>query len=71
MRGRLHFPDRLHERVAHDDAYVCPRVALGLLPQLPEVCLRQTVLRGPQVQSEHRGPGVGLWQRNVDSFLKS
>lgn len=70
MRGRLHFSHGLHERVAHDDADVCARVALRPPPQLPEVRLRQTVLRGPQVQLEHRGPGVGLGQRDVDAFLK-
>lgn len=70
MRGRLDLPDRLHEGVPDDDADVGPRVAVRLLAQGGEVGLGQACGRGAQVQLEHKGAGVLLGQRDVDSLLK-
>lgn len=71
MCGALHFPDGLHQSVAHYDADVGTRVALGLLAQRDEVGLVQAVGRGAQMQLKHEGAGVFLWQGDVDALLKS
>lgn len=70
VSGRLDLPDRLHEGVPDNNADVSPRVALSFLAQSDEVCLRQAVGRGSQMQLEHERAGVLLGQRNVDSLFK-
>lgn len=66
----LNPPDGLHEGVPDNYADVCPGVAVCFLAQSDEVVVRQPVGGGAQVQLEHEGAGVLLWQRNVDPLLK-
>ncbi len=53
VRGRLYFPDRLHERVSHYDTDVGSGVSVCLVCQLTQVWLSQTVRRVSQMQAKH------------------
>lgn len=46
VSGRLHLADRLHEGITNEDADICTRVALWLMPESGKVCLTQVIGSG-------------------------
>lgn len=71
MRGRLDLPNRLHESVPDDDADVGAGVAVRFAGELPQVGLAQAVWRVAQMETKHLSPSWLLWERDVDTLLKS
>lgn len=66
----MNFPDGLHKRISDDDADVGPRVPVCLLSQGDKVRVVEAGGGGAQVELEHEGAGVFLWQGDVDPLLK-
>lgn len=71
VRRRLHLPDRLHQRVPHDDRDVSARVSVRALGQLPQILLGEDVRGVAEMDLEHGESRVFLRQRNVDPLLEA
>lgn len=71
MRSRLDLPNGLHERIPHDDADVGAGVAICFAGKLPQVGLAQAVWCVAQMETKHLRPSWLLWERDVDTLLKS
>lgn len=71
MRRRLHLPHRLHQRIAHDNRDIRPRIALRVARQHPQIIFRQHMRRIPQMNFEHRHARMLLRQRNENPLLES
>lgn len=71
MCGRLDLPNGLHESIPDDDADVGTGVAFCFAGELPQVGLAQAVWCVAQMEAKHLSPSRLLWQRDVDTLLKS
>ena len=71
VRGVLHPPDGLHERVPDHDLDVRAGVVVRQLSQPLEVAVVQRGLGVAQVETEHVGAGGGLGEADVDALFET
>jgi hypothetical protein len=71
MRRPQHLPNRLHQRIPHDDRQITPRVAFRLIRQSSVLGLSERARGCADVEVEHLGTGGGVGEGDVDAFFES